>query len=138
MRRLLRSESYLGALLLAVFAAVASGAVYQWSGAATNDDKYTEPVNWCTSFPCGSTYPDDSGDDALFPVVAGGVGNVWGDVDLDFNGSLTIDNMTIKDSLDFQGHTGSPPALTVASLTIDATNAAITIKFNEHLGLTAH
>ncbi len=137
MRRILWRSSYLSTLAVAICAAAASGAIYQWSGTGGDDD-YTNPNNWCTVEPCPTTYPDDGGDDALFGVTPGGTGNVWGDVDLDFDGALTIDDMTIKDSLDFKGHSTNSPSLTVATLTIDATDAAITVTFNDDMDFVAN
>ncbi len=135
MRRLLRSELCLGALLLAACAG-ASGAIYQWSGTGTGDD-YTNPDNWCVTEPCATTYPDGHDDDALFGVTPGGTGNVWGDVDLNFDDALTIDDMTIKDGLDFKGHATNSPWLWVTTLTIDATNAAISVAFNDDMEFSA-
>ena len=138
MRRILWKNSYLSLLAVAACAAAASGAIYQWSGAAIGNSDFTDPDNWCNSFPCGTTYPDGTDDDALFPVFSDGVGNVWGVVDLDFNNALTIDDMTIKDGIEFNGHATNSPALTVATLTIDATNAAITVTFKKDMDLTAN
>ncbi len=83
------------------------------------------------------TFPDDAGDDALFGVRPGGDG-VWGDVDLDFNGSITIRDMTIKDGVDFNGHQNQSPTLTVATLTIDATNDEITVTFTPFMDFVAN
>ena len=46
--------------------------------------------------------------------------------------------MTIKDGVDFVGHSSSSPDLTVATLTIDASNAAVTVTFSDYMDLTAN
>ncbi len=136
MRRVLWRNSYLSLLAVAICAATASGAIYSWTGTASGNSDFTDPDNWCNSEPCGTTYPDGNDDDALFPVKAYGNGR-WGDVDLDFSGGLTIDDMTIKDGIDFKGHSGEPD-LTVSTLTIDATSDEITITFNGKISLIAN
>lgn len=137
MRRILWRNSYLSLLAVAACAAAASGTIYTWSGTGTGNDD-TNPDNWCDSEPCGTSYPDGTDDDALFPVTPPGGNGVWGDVDLDFDGSLEIDDMTIKAGVDFNGHSGTPPVLTVSTLTIDATNDDIMVTFNGKLNLTAN
>lgn len=136
MRRTLSRNSYLSALLLAVCAAAASGAVYTWSGLASGNSDYTDHDNWCDRLTCVSGYPDGTDDDAIFPVRPG-VNGPWGDVDLDFDGTTQIRDMTIKAGVHFKGHSGEPH-LKTATLTIDATSDEVTITFNGKISLTAH
>ena len=137
MRRILWRNSYLSLLAVAACAAAASGAIYQWTGTGTGND-YTDPNNWCPADPCPTTYPDDNGDDAIFPVRPGANG-VWGDVDLDFDGTTQIRDLTIKAGVDFKGHDGGTrPHLEAATLTIDATSDEVTITFNGKISLTAN
>jgi hypothetical protein len=133
---MLRRESYLGALVLAACAAAASGAIYTWSGWAAGNSDFTDPDNWCDSDPCGTSYPDGNDDDALFPVRPYSNGS-WGAVNLNFSGGLTIDDMTIKDGVEFKGH-GGEPHLTVSTLTIDATDDDILVTFSGKIALTAN
>jgi hypothetical protein len=120
---------------LAVVGGAASAAIYTWSDAGDGHD-FTEPENWCNEDPCGVTYPDDSNDDALFPVKA--VGGRWEDVILDWQDDIEIDDMTILDGVDFVAGEGVVLRLIMDSLFVDAANAAITITFTEKMVVIAN
>ena len=138
MKRLLNNRSLLSALLAAACtAAAALGATFTWTGGA-GDDFWTTKTNWDAMGMPTCDYPCTAGDDVLIPVEPGGA--VWGDIDLDFFDpfALTIDDMTILDGVDFLGDNHNPRTLTVDTLTIDATDAAITVTFRRAIEYIAN
>jgi hypothetical protein len=99
----------IAALSVAV-AASALGATYLWTGNGADPD-WDTPGNWWS--PCGTCYPDDGTDDAVFPDDACS----WGTVELV---TETIGDLSIVADVDFRADSGTP-TLTVDRIVVDAT-----------------
>ena len=104
----MRTRSRIAAVLCAAaFAAVAVAATYTWTGDVDGD--WDDSGNWYAGGLEG--YPDDTDDDAIFPLTA--------DEYVVYLVTEQIDDMTIYNSYDFRSASGSP-VLTVDSLNINA------------------
>ncbi len=98
-------------------AAAPALAAFTWSGAGADDD-WDNCENWVPdNDPC-STYPDDTGDDAVIPEA----GSPW-TVNLV---TESIGALTINGDTDFTGDD-----LTTTSVTFSAGDSGLTVTFDE-------
>ena len=95
------------AVCAAAFAAAAVATTYTWTGDVDGD--WDDSGNWYAGGLEG--YPDDTDDDAIFPLTA--------EEYVVYLVTEQIDDMTIYNSYDFRAASGSP-VLTVDSLNINA------------------
>lgn len=135
MTRLLHKNALLSALLIAACTSGALAASWTWTGLGVGDGWRTSG-NWSVVGFGVCFYPCSTADDVHFPVVGGG--GVWGDVVLDFVGDLTIDDMSICDSVDFVGSDATAPDLIMDTFVVDADDAAVTVTWDEKMTFTAN
>jgi hypothetical protein len=86
-------------------AACASAINFTWIGEGANA-KWKTCDNWSRDSQIGSCWPASGSHDVVFPVEAGG----WGTVLLDFEEN-TIDDLTVREDVDFDGDAGVEDAI---------------------------
>lgn len=101
--------------------------LYGWTDKDPVNSNWVDEDNW--QGPSG--YPSLTVDAADFPFSAG---TIWA---VDLTTDETIGSLAIRNSVDFNGDSGTP-TLTVNSLFLDAADGAITVTFNDDMKLIAN
>lgn len=127
-------KKLLSTCLTGACAAGALAATWTWTGSAGN--AWTTAANWSVVGSGTCVYPCDTDDDVLIPVKSGA--GDWGDIFFNFTeDELNLDDMTILDGVVFRRGLELLRTMTVDTFTIDATDEAVTVRFNFGIDFTA-
>lgn len=120
-----RHRMVAGILAMLMVGNSAFAAVYSWTGGASTNNDWDDCENWSyTGDDTYCRYPISASDDVRVNVNSGG----W-EIDLI---TVTIDDMDVKESVDFDSATGNLETVTADDFTVEGGTSGVSLTFTSN------